>query len=145
MKKWLFILIGSSTILVMSSFHYIKVKQTNAAQTATMPTPSNSDNLVDCLVKVKSNWGEVCNQCENSNDTYVVYIKNKCDKKLDVMIGVQEAGQWWRLSTFYGVNSSDTLRVYACKGTGKYLKWARLAGDKSYEFPTQTEVNEKYK
>lgn len=103
------------------------------------------DELADCLVKVKSKFGETCSQCGNSTDTFVVYVKNKCSKKLDVMVGVQESSNWWRLSTFYGVNSSDTLRVYACKGTGKWLRWAREAGDKSFSFPTQAEVNEQYK
>ena len=105
----------------------------------------SGDELVDCLIKIKSKWGETCAQCGNSPDTYVVYVKNNCTKKLDVMVGVQEESKWWRLSTFYGVNSSDSLRIYACKGTGKWLKWAREAGDKSYTFPTQSEVNEKYK
>jgi len=105
------------------------------------------NELVDCLVKYKSNWGETCTQCGTaaSPDTYIVYVKNTCSKKLDVMVGVQEESKWWRLSTFYGVNSSDTLRIYACKGTGKWLKWAREANDKSFTFPTQKEVNEQYK
>src|ERR1035438_6608935 len=101
-----------------------------------------ADDLTDCLVKVKSRFGETCSLCGNSPDTYVVYIKSSCSKKLDVMIGVQEASQWWRLSTFLGVNSSDSLRAYACKGTGKFLRWAREAGDQSISFPTQAEVNE---
>lgn len=107
----------------------------------------NEDELVDCLVKYKSKWGENnCSQCGlSSPDSYVVYVKNTCSKKIDVMIGVQEESKWWRLSTFYGVNSSDTIRVYACKGTGKWLKWAREANDKSFAFPSQQEVNEQYK
>ena len=108
-----------------------------------------ADDLTDCLVKVKSRFGESCSLCGNSPDTYVVYIKNNCSKKLDIMIGVQEVSEsfkWWRLTTFLGVNSSDTLRAYACKGTtGKSLRWAREAGDKSISFPTQAEVNEQYK
>lgn len=102
--------------------------------------------LVDCLVKYKSKWGERCNQCGNETaDTYIVYYKNTCSKKLDVMIGVQEESKSLRLSTFYGVNANDTIRVYACKGTGKAYKWAREAGDKSYTFPTQKEANDAVK
>lgn len=103
------------------------------------------DELTDCLVKYKSKWGENCSQCGNSPDTYTVYVKNTCSKKLDVMVGVQEDSKWWRLSTFYGVNANDTLRIYACKGTGKWLRWAREANDKSYTFPTQKQVNDDYK
>ena len=102
----------------------------------------DGDELTDCLVKYKSKWGETCSQCGNSPDTYTVYVKNTCSKKLDVMIGVQEESKWLRLSTFYGVGANDTLKVYACKGPGKYYKWAREAGDKSMSFPTQQQAND---
>lgn len=107
--------------------------------------PQGETELVDCLVKYNSKWGETCSQCGNSPDTYIVYYKNTCSKKLDVMIGVQEENKMLRLSTFYGVNPNDTVRVYACKGTGKAYKWAREAGDKSYSFPTQQQANEAVK
>ena len=103
---------------------------------------ADGDELVDCLVKYKSKWGEACNQCGNSPDTYIVYVKNTCSKKLDVMIGVQEESKMLRLSTFYGVAPNDTIRSYACKGTGKMYKWVRETGDKSVTFPTQKEAND---
>ena len=110
---------------------------------AIAPRVTGGDNeLVDCLVKYRSKWGERCEQCGNSTDTYVIYVKNTCVKKLDVMIGVQEDSKNWRLSTFYGVKQNDTLRLYACKGTGKWLKWAREAGDQNYKFPTQDKIND---
>ncbi len=104
------------------------------------------DDLADCLVKVKSAWGEHCSECGTSTDTYIVYVMSKCKDKLDVMVGVQDKdSKIYKLSTFYGVIPSDTLRIFACKGSGKWLKWARKAGDPTFKFPTQSEVNEQYK
>ena len=104
------------------------------------------DDLADCLVKAKSSWGEHCTECGSSTDTYVVYVMSKCKEKLDVMVGVQDKeSKIYKLSTFYGVVPSDTLRIFACKGSGKWLKWARKAGDPTFKFPTQSEVNEQYK
>lgn len=141
MKKTIFILLLTLPIAFLTAF-----KGGEADKKTVAPLVVQDDaELADCLTKYKSKWGEACNQCGNSPDTYVVYLKNTCSKKLDIMIGVQEESKWWRIVTFLGVNANDTLRAYACKGTGKYLKWAREAGDKSYAFPTQTEVNEQYK
>ncbi len=146
MKKLLILLILAAPCVAFLAFKVTDPGKKRAKQRQkTESRVQTGDELVDCLVKVKSKFGETCSQCGNSPDTYVVYVKNTCSKKLDVMIGVQESALWWRLATFHGVNSSDTLRVYACTGTGKWLRWAREAGDPSYSFPTQAEVNAQYK
>ena len=102
------------------------------------------NDLKNFVIKVKSKWGEKCSQCGTSTDTFTVYYRNSATKKLDIMVGVCEESNWWRLSTFYGVAPGDTLKSYACKGTGGSLLWAREAGDKSYNFPSQKEVNDQY-
>jgi len=105
------------------------------------PVPSQSSELVDCLIKYKpSQWGSPCNQCGNSKDTFTVFYKNSCSKKLDVVIGVmEEESKLWRLSKFMGVNANDTIKAYACKGTGKSAKWVREAGDNSYAIPATSD------
>ncbi len=127
MKK---LLLPSCFIISMIVFLAFKVQDDN--------------ELKNFVIKVKAKWGETCSQCGNSPDTFTVYYKNTSKKKLDIMIGVREESNWWRLATFYGVGTNDTLRCYACKGTGGSLVWAREANDKSYVFPTQKEVNDQY-
>ncbi len=141
MKKLIFSILIAIPMMAMMAF-----KKGDSDKKAELTKPQKDVELVDCIVKYKSKWGDRCQQCGNDNaDTYSVWYKNTCSKKLDVMIGVQEESKSLRLSTFYGINSNDTIRVYACKGTGKAYKWAREAGDKSYSFPTQQEANDAVK
>ena len=106
-----------------------------------------STEFADCIVKYKSKWGEGnCSKCTSgTSDTYVVYVKNTCNEKLDVVLAVQEESKLWNRTQWLGIAPNDTIRVYACKGTGKFLKWARKAGDNGYPFPSQQEINEQYK
>ena len=106
-----------------------------------------STEFADCIVKYRSKWGEGnCTKCTTGTaDTYVVYVKNTCNQKLDVVLAVQEESKLWNRTQWLGIAPNDTIRVYACKGTGKFLKWARKAGDNGYPFPSQQEINEQYK
>tara|TARA_R110002072_G_scaffold75452_1_gene177629 strand:+ start:63 stop:452 length:390 start_codon:yes stop_codon:yes gene_type:complete len=98
----------------------------------------------DCVEKYRSGWGEDCSQCANWNDSYVVYLKNTCDKAIDVMVCVQEQNKEWKRFQHTSMASGDSLRAYACIGTGKYLAWARRAGDESVVFPSIEQVNDEY-
>jgi hypothetical protein len=129
MKKRILILSLTVPLLVVSAFTLLQ----------------DDNDLKNLVVKAgKGKWGEHCTQCGNSPDTFTVFYKNTATKKLDIMIGVAEESGWWRLSTFYGVAPNDTLKSYSCKGTGRSLIWARAAGDQSYTFPTQKQVNDDY-
>ena len=99
----------------------------------------------DCVVKYRSSWGEDCSQCANWNDSYIVYLRNTCDESIDVMICVQETNKEWRRFQHTSMAPGDSLRAYACVGTGKYLAWGRRAGDESVVFPTIEQVNNDYK
>lgn len=110
--------------------------------------PDSADvqkSYTDCVVKYRSAWGEDCSQCVNWNDSYVVYLKNTCNESIDVMICVQEDSKEWRRYQHLGMAAGDSLRAYACVGTGKYLAWARRAGDESVVFPSIEEVNQQYR
>lgn len=111
--------------------------------TAELPSPIVQD-YTDCLEKYRSDWGEDCSQCANSKDSYVVYLKNVCAESIDVMVCVQEADKSWRRFQHSGMAPKDSLRAYACEGTGKYLRWVRKAGDENVTFPTVADVNRDY-
>ena len=105
----------------------------------------NQKSYTDCVVKYRSAWGEECSQCANWNDSYVVYLRNTCDESIDVMICVQEENKEWKRFQYASMAPGDSLRAYACVGTGKYRAWGRRAGDESVDFPTITQVNSDYK
>ncbi len=98
----------------------------------------------DCVEKYRSSWGEDCSQCASWNDSYSVYLKNVCDESIDVMICVQEQNKTWRKFQHTSMAPGDSLRAYACVGTGKYLAWGRRAGDESVVFPSIEQVNKQY-
>lgn len=98
-----------------------------------------------CLEKYASAWGEDCAKCQYKKDTYKVKLKNTCTDALDVVVCVQEADKSWRYSAFNGVPPRDSVIAYACKGTGKYLKFVRKAGNKEIILPTADQINAQYK
>lgn len=101
-------------------------------------------DYTDCVVKYRSAWGEDCSQCSSWNDSYVVYLKNTCSESIDVMVCVQETTKEWKRFQHKAMAPGDSLRAYACEGTGKYLAWGKKAGDESVVFPTPEQVNETY-
>lgn len=102
-------------------------------------------DYLNCFKKYKSDWGEACPDCKTYKNSYRVFLKNECLDKLDVMVCVQESDKTWKRFMFNAMPSKDTMIAYACNGTGKYLKWAKKAGDKSIDFPSLEEVNATYK
>ncbi len=99
----------------------------------------------ECVDKKRSEWGEECTQCPIYRDSYVVYLQNICDTKLDMQIAVQEEDHSWKVVAFNSVAPRDSVRAYACMGKGKYLAWAKVAGDSKTTFPTKSEINLDYK
>lgn len=104
----------------------------------------DQQSYTDCVVKYRSAWGEDCSQCVKWNDSYVVYLKNTCTESIDVMVCVQESNKEWRRFQHTGMAPGDSLRAYACEGTGKYMAWGRRAGDESVVFPSVEDVNKTY-
>lgn len=103
-------------------------------------------DLADNVKKYGSAWGQFCKACGDlSSGSYTVKLKNTGTEKLDVKVAVQEENKSWRVFNYNNMNPNDTMIAYACKGTGKYLKWARKAGDASTTFPTDKQINDEYK
>lgn len=97
-----------------------------------------------CVIKENSSWGGRCLSYGYSEDMYNVNLVNKCSEKVDLMCCVQRTNGQWRCFYRMDMSSSDTLSAYACKGTGKYLKWVRKAGEVEVKFPSQDQVNQQY-
>jgi hypothetical protein len=104
-----------------------------------------SEDLTKCLVKVRHEWSKPCAQCTDYLKSYKVYLRNNCDKKVDVKCAVQEVDLRWRTFMRLQVMPGDTISGYACKGTGKYLYWVRNAGDLSQPFLTDEEINNQFR
>lgn len=116
-------------------------------------TNKNSfDGTNDCLEKVNSEWGSVCEKCveykDNKrvyDDTYKAYLKNTCSDAIEVKLAFKEMDGTWRCFPPKVVQPNDTIVGFACKSEkGQYLKWTRKAGDNSVGFPTDAEINEQY-
>lgn len=105
---------------------------------------ADQQSYTECINKYRSAWGEDCSQCVSWHDSYVVYLKNTCDQSIDVMICVQESDKTWRRFQHTGMAPGDSLRAYACVGTGKYRAWGKRAGDESVTFPSVEQVNKDY-
>ncbi len=102
------------------------------------------DAYSNCLKKTSSKWADNCQQCFSSSNTYRVYLTNICKDTLDVKIGVQENTKKWRTFVRTNLTPADSVTGYACVGTGKYIFWARKAGNKEIIFPADEEINLKY-
>jgi len=112
----------------------------------TFKTINTQEDLADCVKKYNSKWGLYCSLCGDlSSGSYTVYLRNECKEKVDVKCAVQEKNKTWRTFVHSSVAPKDTVAVYACNGTGKYLKWVRSAGDVTTEFPTDKQINEEFK
>lgn len=95
--------------------------------------------------KYNTSWGKPCTDCIYNEDIFHVFLRNEGKEELDVLVAVQEKNKSWRCSYNEKVLPNDTIIGFACKGTGKYLFWARKSGDRELEFPTCAEVNAQYK
>jgi len=141
MKKGiLFILLSISVVLILA---FKEINNRNMQEVGR--------DWLECIEKYKSKWGEECRDCINYkgykrdySQTYKVFLRNTCAESVEVKCCVQEDSKGWRCFAVKSLTEKDTLVAYACNGTGKYLFWARQAGDKEIIFPTDEEVNEMY-
>mgnify|MGYP001565902498 CR=1 FL=1 len=136
MKKILIIIVCLGlTYIVITSF------KLHSYLTARDKYPTD---LGDCIQKYKSDWGKPCAGCTSTRDTYVVSLKNSCDLPLDIKIAVQNKNKTWRIFEKENFGGGDSLIVFSCEGTGKYLKWTKKAGDREIVFPSNMEIGKTY-
>ena len=100
--------------------------------------------MARCLQKSSFQWGSNCSACYNSTKSYRINLKNVCTGKIDVKVAVQERTNRWRTFNLNNMAPGDTISGYACEGTGKYVFWARVAGDNTIVFPTDEEISKDF-
>ncbi|OFX55978.1 MAG: hypothetical protein A2046_15130 [Bacteroidetes bacterium GWA2_30_7] len=130
MKKLKYLILGLLFINLIYSFK---------------PSYDGEKDWNSCVEKYKATWGDVCMECTYNYDIFKVFMKNVCTENVDVLVAVQESNKVWKCFMFENLAPNDTIVAHACKGTGKYLKWVRKAGDREIELPNCDEVNKNYK
>lgn len=109
-----------------------------------MHNTKQEQDLISCIKKYRSQWGRTCSACKTDEKTFTVFLKNECTQAVDIKCAVQEAEKRWRTFVRLNMLPGDSISAYACSGTGKYLYWARIAGDKSTPFPEDEEINQQH-
>jgi hypothetical protein len=106
----------------------------------------------DCVVKVNSAWGEVCEKCEaykgyrrDYSGTFRIDLKNACNDIVEVKVAVQEASGTWRTFPIRTLAAGQTTTAFACNGTGKYLYWVRRLNDTEIILPSDQEILTEYR
>lgn len=106
----------------------------------------------DCVVKVGSAWGEVCDKCEaykgyrrDYSGTFRIDLKNVCKETVELKVAVQENNGSWRIFPIRTLPADQMTTAFACNGTGKYLYWVRRLNDTEIVLPTDTEILSEYR
>lgn len=107
----------------------------------------------DCLVKVSSKWGAVCERCEYYTDgykrdysgTFRIEMRNTCRDIVEVKVAMQEKDGNWRTFPVRALGPEESLDAFACKGSGKYLYWVRKADDTEIVLPSDQEILTEYR
>ncbi|MBI5218369.1 MAG: hypothetical protein HY958_05515 [Bacteroidia bacterium] len=100
-------------------------------------------DIRDCLVKVKSTWGDPCPGCTSYRESYKVRFVNDCEVNLDFKIAVQNKNKTLKIFEKENFGPNDSIDVYSCEGTGKVFKYVRKAGDREIELPSNMEITKK--
>jgi hypothetical protein len=110
-------------------------------------------DVADCVVKVASEWGTACDKCEVYKDgykrdhsgTYQVLLSNDCDELIEVKVAMQEQNGQWRTFPLRALAPQETMKAYACMGTGRYMYWARRVNDTEIVIPSDQEILSEYR
>lgn len=102
----------------------------------------------DCVVKTNSAWGQACEPCQfytadmkrDHSGTFSIELQNTCNDLLEVKVAMQEQGGTWRIFPTRVLAGNESLNAFACKGTGKYMYWARRVNDTELVIPTDQQI-----
>lgn len=116
-----------------------------------LPSTAQDQTYADCLAKVSSSWGKPCDKCEiydgykrDYSTVYQVQFRNICGEVLEVKVAMEESNGTWRTFPVKALAAGDTLSTYACRGTGKYMYWARRANDTEIILPSDIQIASAY-
>ena len=115
-------------------------------------TQAQDQTYADCLLKVSSSWGKICEKCEDYkgykrdySGVYQVELKNICSEMMEVKVAMEEIDGTWRTFPVKTLEGGTSMNVYACHGTGKYLYWARRVNDTEIVLPSDGEIVSVYR
>ena len=115
------------------------------------PATAQDQTYADCLVKATSSWGQPCEKCEiysgykrDYSTVYQLELRNICDEMMEVKVAMEETNGTWRTFPVKVLAGGDTLAAFACRGTGKYLYWARRVNDTEIILPSDGEIVSTY-
>ena len=116
-----------------------------------LPAHAQDQSYADCVAKATSSWGQPCDKCEiytgykrDYRSVYQLELRNICGEMLEVKVAVEEQNGTWRTFPVRTLASGDTLTAFACRGTGRYLYWARRVNDTEIVLPTDGEIVSAY-
>lgn len=108
---------------------------------------AQDQSYADCVSKVGSSWGQPCEKCEiyegykrDYSTVYQAQFRNICGEMLEVKVAMEESNGVWRTFPIRALMPGDTLSAYACRGTGKYMYWARRVNDTEIILPTDGQI-----
>ncbi len=102
-------------------------------------------NYADCLKQTSTMYGTPCAQCPVDEKTMRVYFTNTCDESIEVTLAMKDdIRKRVRIFKNRSLAPSDSISGYICDGNARFYYWARKAGDKSVELPTDKEIMEYY-
>lgn len=116
-----------------------------------MPALAQDQSYADCLVKATSSWGQPCEKCEiytgykrDYSSVYQVQLRNICSEMMEVKVAMEEKNGTWRTFPVKTLAGGDTMSVFACRGTGRYLYWARRVNDTELVLPSDGDIVSAY-
>lgn len=124
-----------------------------AASLAGLTVCGQDQNYTDCVMKVDSRWGDVCEKCEMYKEsykrdyagTYQIDLKNVCRDAVEVKVAVQEKNGTWRTFPVKTLMADQQMTAFACQGSGKYLYWVRKLDDTEIVLPSDQEIITEYR
>jgi hypothetical protein len=110
-------------------------------------------SYADCLEKVRTQWGAPCDRCEaytqdlkrDHSGTFQVELRNTCREIVEVKVAMQENNGSWRTFPVKAIAPGESMTPYACKGSGKYMYWARRINDQEVLLPTDRQIITQYR
>jgi hypothetical protein len=110
-------------------------------------------DAASCLVKARSAWGEPAERCHaytedlkrDNRGNFTLELRNTCRDILEVKVAMEETGGTWRTFPLKALAAGEVITTQACHATGKYMYWARKAGDTELALPTDAEIASQYR
>ena len=120
---------------------------------SSMAALAQDRDAADCVMKIRSDWGQPCEKCESYVESYKrdyrgvyrVELSNTCGNAIELKVAMQEANGRWRTFPVKALANGESMTAFACNGTGKYLYWVRRLNDTEILLPSDQEILTEYR